>query len=406
MHWILELCPVNGWQIARTSEWLNLLLVLPITAMLSIGLGINVLFTLRANARQLEKSLAYRKEVRVQAISASISTLEVFQFPLCLVNVRDFLTFGHLVPFEACREQLRSLDSCEQAQQLQRQEGVVFISHQWVSFGRPDPVGVQYHAMVTAIQQLQQKGLQCNWLWVDYCCVPQQNRIQQQSAVNSISAYTRCCSMFLSVAPLCYHTDTGVLMDESSYGHRSWCRLERLCYVTCRPFTECKLWRYTDHLQEERPGDCDWDDLEVMTGVTACCENDHPGELCDKQRMMGLMLGIYWRLLSLRDDPLHGGEAKELLRLIHANEEKYFPSTIQLGDDEIQLFEGFLPVLRELFEDERYEEVKSQGLKNSCSLAPVKDQGATTSRALAWATSASTSAALFKHRTNSGLFSM
>lgn len=32
----------------------------------------------------------------------------------------------------------------------------------------------------------------------------------------------------------------GVLMDESSYGHRSWCRLERLCYVTCRPFTECK----------------------------------------------------------------------------------------------------------------------------------------------------------------------
>ena len=31
-----------GRQIARTSEWLNLLLVLPITAMLSIGLGINV----------------------------------------------------------------------------------------------------------------------------------------------------------------------------------------------------------------------------------------------------------------------------------------------------------------------------------------------------------------------------
>ncbi|CAJ1462137.1 unnamed protein product [Effrenium voratum] len=228
VHWTLAVVPVQGWQITSTQDWLTMLLVLPLTALLSAGLGIRVLISMRKQGIQMENWAAFRDEVRAKAIYSCVSTLNVLQFPLCFIPVEEFMKFGRLKPYEEVRDagQIHCIDDIDVGMRICRREGAVFISHQWTGFDEPDWGNVQYAAMREALTQLMQER-NCKYVWVDFCCIPQQNRTQQQSAVNSLNAYTLCCSIFMSIAPCCSHGDTGEDLGLDSYRSRAWCRLEK-----------------------------------------------------------------------------------------------------------------------------------------------------------------------------------
>ncbi|CAE7213019.1 unnamed protein product [Symbiodinium natans] len=277
-----------------------------------------------------------------------------------LLKVEDFLALGELICHEDAREarRLRCIDVADEAARMCQEEGVAFLSHQWASFEHPDPDGVQYRAMVKAVEEVLERGIKCSWIWVDYCSIPQRNTFQQQTAINSLSVYASYCSVFLSVVPPCIHSDTGHDIDINSYCSRAWCRLEKLSYGTAGWNADGRLAFMCTQEGITNDWKAIFDDesvLDVAGGAFSCCARNHPdGKPCDKQKIVGVLLGIYWRLLAtVRDAPENADRATALLKLIDQDEKRYFPPYTsyisETGSTRIELFDGFLPVLRDMF---------------------------------------------------------
>eukprot|EP00913_Durusdinium_trenchii_P001448 g1341.t1 len=215
--------------------------------------------------------------------------------------------------------------------------------------------------------------------------IPQQNAFQQQTAINSLSVYASYCSVFLSVVPPCKHADSGHDVDIHSYCSRAWCRLEKLSYATCSWEEErlaflCISNDWAGVFNDESV-------LDVLGGQFSCCTRNHPDDRpCDKQKIVGVMLGIFWRILATNRDAPHRKHARTLLRLVEKerggdgkvheasrvrfacvsqrfylppalplpaqDEEKYFPKTASYRTElmeprPIELFDGFLPILKD-----------------------------------------------------------
>lgn len=360
VDWTLQVMPQNGWPLVSADFWRQLLVVLPMTGLLGVGLGISILITMRKRAQQLLRLEEYRREVISRTILASISNLDLLQFPMCVLKVDDFLRLGELICHEDAREarRLRCIDIAEEAARLCQEEGVAFLSHQWASFEHPDPDGVQYRAMVKAVEEVLTRGIKCSWVWVDYCSIPQRNTFQQQTAINSLSVYASYCSVFLSVVPPCIHADTGHNIDINSYASRAWCRLEKLSFGTAGWNSDGRLafMCTQDGISNDWAAIFDDDAvLDVAGGAFSCCTRNHPdGKPCDKQKIVGVLLGIYWRLLAtVRDAPENATRATALLKLIERDEQRYFPPYTHYisdtGSARIELFDGFMPVLRDMF---------------------------------------------------------
>ena len=234
-RWILKVAPREGWPVVSDDFWRQLLLVLPLTAMLGVLLGVYILFALRKEAMKLQGLARYLKEQKKLAIESAVHTLNTFQCPMYLVELCDFLAMGGLMCHEVARdaEKLSCFDCPEDVIEIAQLSGVVFISHQWTSFDHPDPQNVHYEAILVAIRRLQQEGLKCGYIWVDYISIPQANSFQQQAAINSLAVYASVCSSLVSVAPCCKHSDTGSELNMHTYSSRGWCRLEpRLVFGT------------------------------------------------------------------------------------------------------------------------------------------------------------------------------
>ena len=358
--WRLKVAPLNGWPTVSSDFWLRVLVILPVTALLGVGLGLNMIMAMRRKAQQLAKLEDYRHEVISKTILASVTNMNLLQFPMCLLGLQDFLSLGQLISYEKAREahKLRCIDLTEDAARTCRLEGVAFLSHQWAGFDHPDPEGIQYRTMVKSVQEVVARGIQCSWIWVDYCSIPQGNACQQQTAINSLSVYASYCSVFLSVVPPCKHADNGQDLDIHSYSSRAWCRLESLSYSTCS-FDQDRRAAFV--CTEDGISD-DWEGmintksvLDVLGGAFSCCARSHPdGQPCDKQKIVGVMMAIYWRLLATcRDTPQRAERATELLQLVQKDESRYFPATTAYCSGsscrDVELFDGFLPVLREMF---------------------------------------------------------
>ncbi|OLP96584.1 hypothetical protein AK812_SmicGene21167 [Symbiodinium microadriaticum] len=295
VDWTLQVMPQNGWPLVSADFWRQLLVVLPMTGLLGVGLGISILITMRKRAQQLLRLEEYRREVISRTILASISNLDLLQFPMCVLKVDDFLRLGELICHEDAREarRLRCIDIAEEAARLCQEEGVAFLSHQWASFEHPDPDGVQYRAMVKAVEEVLTRGIKCSWVWVDYCSIPQRNTFQQQTAINSLSVYASYCSVFLSVVPPCIHADTGHNIDINSYASRAWCRLEKLSFGTAGWNSDGRLafMCTQDGISNDWAAIFDDDAvLDVAGGAFSCCTRNHPdGKPCDKQKIVGIL---------------------------------------------------------------------------------------------------------------------
>ena len=106
---------------------------------------------------------------------------------MALVSAADFLSLGRLVIYEELRDdgKIRILDSLQKIRKFQKDFFIVFLSHQWLAWGKPDPRGVHYRAMCDALQNCahmpgtdDKMSLENIYVWVDVCSISQDlNRV-------------------------------------------------------------------------------------------------------------------------------------------------------------------------------------------------------------------------------------
>ncbi|OLP84952.1 hypothetical protein AK812_SmicGene34112 [Symbiodinium microadriaticum] len=362
LSWILKVAPLAGWPMVSEDFWRQLLLVLPLTAVMGVLLGLNIILALRRQARALQDLARHLALEKCDSIRRSVRNLDTFLFPMCLVELPEFLQMGQLVRHEVAREagQLRCFESHE-ADGVSASSGTVFVSHQWAGFDHPDPEGRQYSSILLALQGLQERGIACGYIWVDYTSIPQVNEFQQQAAVNSLAVYASRCSVLVAVAPTCTHADTGAEVNLQTYGSRGWCRLELLSYKTGSGLRSGDATIYICDDSGLRNGGADesladQSILHVLGGSFTCCSREHPDNMpCDRHKIRDVLLGIYWRLSCIKRDGdlVLASWAREMLQIADTDTEKYFPSHSMYrtasGAQLQEHFDGYLPLLREMF---------------------------------------------------------
>eukprot|EP00930_Biecheleria_cincta_P008233 TRINITY_DN10963_c0_g1_i1.p1 TRINITY_DN10963_c0_g1~~TRINITY_DN10963_c0_g1_i1.p1 ORF type:complete len:618 (+),score=110.90 TRINITY_DN10963_c0_g1_i1:160-2013(+) len=180
-------------------------------------------------------------------------------FPMVVVRVKDFLAMSGRPPSYD--------DLLAEGKLFIWHPGMpcVFISHQWLSKGHPDPEGCQLNVLRQAIEDLlkgetsvrssvlmevtsgeakifakeRMEQLADGYLWLDWFSIPQikvrsglkssNSFPEQENAIRSIPDYVDNCSAFVVLAPPREHADTGLVCDATTWFTRRWCRMELLC---------------------------------------------------------------------------------------------------------------------------------------------------------------------------------
>jgi len=205
---------------------------------------------------------------------------------------------------------------------------VIFVSHQWLGHGSPDPNGVHFSTLKRVLERLMhgeirkvktlfrsllhdfkevvvyreqwQKALPGMSVWIDYCCMPQVNDEcglaqwkQAAAAVQSLPSYVERCDLMIILAPVCMHADHGEPCNYASWRTRGWCRLELLFGLLAQHTINIMVCKGAETQPEFiMPFDCMR--LRVGTGKFTCCEQGHQladGKTfpCDKLRVRGVL---------------------------------------------------------------------------------------------------------------------
>jgi len=169
-----------------------------------------------------------RKARRDEIIDQALRTTRELKFPMHVVDARTFLSLGSLVYFEQLRKQQSHvvLDSLEEIVSImQAGKQIIFLSHQWLAFDAPDPLGVQYHVMIPAIEQVAAaNGWRVDdcFVWCDCCSIPQKSKALQELAIDTLPIYSAIATAFVIIAPAAAHKQTGLTCDASTYQRRLW----------------------------------------------------------------------------------------------------------------------------------------------------------------------------------------
>mmetsp|Transcript_46082 Transcript_46082/g.109532 ORF Transcript_46082/g.109532 Transcript_46082/m.109532 type:complete len:588 (-) Transcript_46082:94-1857(-) len=178
-------------------------------------------------------------------------------FPMYVVKVSDFLEM------EGVPEPHQVLRRKGLLHEWQPSFFVIFVSHQWLGRGSPDPSGQQMtvlrHAlqawidgsMTVEVDLVRTFGDQrhfttsydrvaTGYLFLDWFAIPQLTEradgvnddatvSDTARAVQSIPAYVESCDMFVALVPDLVHSDTGLQCNYSTWLSRGWCRAELWC---------------------------------------------------------------------------------------------------------------------------------------------------------------------------------
>jgi len=235
-----------------------------------------------------------RREIAAKQVLEAIRGVHRLDHPCVLLPARAFLRMGSLREHEALRAegQLLFYDSPRQL----ADKHVVFFSHQWLSFGTPDPLGVQYRVMAASLRRViadtgwEEANVQ---VWVDLASIPQAKPLLKQLAVQTIACYCAAAHAFVICAPTTIHADTGEVCNVQSYQRRMWCRCEQLCHVL-RKGTGT-MWCATTEDDCRRLGELD---SEWLMSVLRVFEGDVTDE-GDYLSIVLPILGLYAELYAL-----------------------------------------------------------------------------------------------------------
>mmetsp|Transcript_9084 Transcript_9084/g.28765 ORF Transcript_9084/g.28765 Transcript_9084/m.28765 type:complete len:391 (+) Transcript_9084:314-1486(+) len=231
----------------------------------------------------------------------------------------DFVTHGELKTFEWLRNRhrLQYYDTIEAMKQL-HQSGhyVVFISHQWTSFSHgPDPSGEQYRSIVAGVSHIAQEQdwpLDMVLVWVDYSCIPQENKTMSREAIKTLPAYVTFSDAFLIASPELPHrnpTKPGEMCNLLSYRNRLLCRVEQLSFMLVNKLEHMYV---TENVGEVVSASQDEKSL-----LEACFVFD--GEATDERDKLWLvepLLGLYAMMLAKKSQQGNAAVSHPLQRLL------------------------------------------------------------------------------------------
>ena len=244
------------------------------------------------------RKAAALQDAQVKRVVNAVLSTTVLRHSAALVPAQTFEKMGRLICYEELRDSHR-LRYCDDLDALLKlaDEGysIIFISHQWTSYTKPDPSNKQYLAMVAGVQKVAREmgwSMDKTLVWVDYSSIPQANPAEQGEAINALPAYVSAASVLLIVAPTIEHADTHAICDLQTYRGRMWVRLEHLGFAMTNSTNN--MWLATgEDPTEVGPvvQDTKWleDNLRVFEAA-ATVEND-------KFHIVDPVLGLYAQML-------------------------------------------------------------------------------------------------------------
>ena len=180
-----------------------------------------------------------RERARCRAVAQdAIEATRSMHFWAAFMRASDFIAVGRLLPYEEMRDRNLLVYRDSFSDLAFGEDFTIFISHQWTSYNKPDPLNKQYPVMVAAVRQVAAErfpggsvDLSNVLVWVDYSSIPQVSAEPLKLAIHSLSAYASLASAFVIAAPLVTHINTGAPCDFSTYRRRTWCRAEQACHL-------------------------------------------------------------------------------------------------------------------------------------------------------------------------------
>jgi len=191
------------------------------------------------------------------------------QYPMYVISIERLLAMESVEPHQVLRSRGMLVEYTPDL------GSAIFVSHQWAGFHHPDPTAAQFSVLQSALRNLMNDkakveldvlatinggvkkytekevaALLKSYVWYDYFGVPQMPKSTSAeatadhraealkadpqlgrdmcAAVNSLPAYVHMSRFFLILAPPVAHTDLpSVILTQSSWGERGWCRVER-----------------------------------------------------------------------------------------------------------------------------------------------------------------------------------
>ena len=315
----------------------------------------------------LERSKSQRTLRQVKEAQVGAKQLT---HPMCLLCATTFINKGVLTPYETLRDAglLVVLDTMEQVEAFKKHKTVIFLSHQWLGWGIPDPQNVHFRAMCHAVRQVMRRmhlgdnyDLDQVYVWVDYSSIAQEHRGMQMLAVSSLPVYCSVAHAFVAVVPEAEHTNKKVTCDVASYNQRGWCRAEMLSKV-CGSGVENMYLLDSVHgqLRPVATESMANINLHVFEGEFSCCALKHKNcETCDKELLTLPVLGLYSLMLRQSESFFFS----MLLNKFEAEEDRWFPRSFTF---EREGADGHVDTeQRELFGDLRKEMLKFTKLQKA-----------------------------------------
>ena len=331
----------------------------------------------------LEEERAARNLASVIEAQTNASQL---MHPMVLVSATTFLGLGKLTSYETLRGQgkLTFLDTLEQLVAFREAKKVIFLSHQWLGWGAPDPDGEHYTAMVSATREAgamllpgmpEAQAFESMYVWVDFGSIAQEHRGMQVMAISSLPVYSAYSDAFIVVAPPTKHAQTGHSCNLGSYATRGWCRAEMLSKVCGSGLEHMYVYRGTDDksggkLEPVTVESLKQLSLHVFDGNFSCCALKHANcTRCDKQELALPVLGLYSLVLTRRSQP----HMAEVAQMIQQDKARFFPSHIDFATGEHAEHHERRPLLDGLIEVmEEYVSVKEATHEVSITATAVR----------------------------------
>eukprot|EP00440_Ansanella_granifera_P014145 gb/GFBE01015371.1/.p1 GENE.gb/GFBE01015371.1/~~gb/GFBE01015371.1/.p1 ORF type:complete len:961 (+),score=181.51 gb/GFBE01015371.1/:1-2883(+) len=302
-----------------------------------------------------------------ETLDKALHCTSTVSYPMVLLQASVFTELGKFVAHEEIIDRAVWLHTMEEIDRFIQTRKVIFCSHQWTAFSEPDPTGKQYKELVMAVDALcSDRGWSkdSTYVWLDYSSIPQRHAGLQTLAINSLTVYAAKVSAFIVVAPEIQHADLEEVCDSSTYQRRAWCRAEQLSHLLVKSDENMFLaesGRLTK-LSEEWLGQS----VQVFQGDMTCCRRKHVGmQLCDRERLVVAMLGIWAQLCKriARPEDMQDADHARFVKIhgmVMERLDEVFPATFnfvtETGKKERPLFGRLLQRLSDRLADPEDEE--------------------------------------------------
>lgn len=298
-----------------------------------------------------------REKQYEKMIQDAILNMKGLLHPMVVIASQKFLGIKKLKSYEQLRDKgdLVILDTMESVNEFKKDKFIIFLSHQWLGWGNPDPKDVHYKAMSKAVEKAPEMLRQSTgrdipldqiYIWVDFVSISQKHRGLQALAIGALPVYASAADIFTIIAPDTIHHDNESKCDHFTYNMRGWCRAEMLSKICASGLKNMYLvsgdGNHTKPVTDDTPLN-----FQLFKGDFSCCQLKHSiGDgTCDKESLRIPALGLYSVALR-RSNDIH---VQKVLKNMKAGREDFFPTTYTYEkENSVEKRELFGPLIQKV----------------------------------------------------------